>query len=102
MNLKKEIDVLKVYKDNNKILSNIEKSPNHFEEYNDKMLKSANFDDLSTLKKLSEGFGFSENKENYSIPAYNCNKKGENLIVKLEIPGNSNVNISILSMKEIY
>lgn len=96
MNLKKELDTLKENKDN-RIMANIDKNQSPIEvlNNNNNMLKSVNINDLSTLKKLSENIGLSEQKDNNFIPAYNCYKKGEKLILKVESPGNSNINITI-------
>ena len=95
MNLKKEIDILKEQKDN-RIKFGADKTQNPIEVLNDNnMLKSVNISDLSTLKKISEGIGLSEQKENIFSPGYNCYKKGEKFILKVESPGNSNISVTI-------
>ena len=95
MNLKKEIDLLKQNKDNKIILNNIDKAQNPIEVLNNNMLKSINTSDLSTLKKISEDIGLSQQKENNFLPTYNCYKKGEKFILKIESPGNSNISVTI-------
>ena len=68
---------------------------NSFENSNNNLIKLSNANGVTLKKCLIDELGFSNLKGNGFEPTYNCYKKGNKIIVRVEVPGNMNLTASL-------
>jgi len=95
-------DVIETIKDNFVEISKeiLEKTENpitkeSFENSNSNLIKLSNSNSVTLKKCLIDELGFSNLKGNGFEPTYNCYKKGNKIIVKVEISGQMELNASL-------